>query len=124
MTIEHGKPHGLLQVELVVTQRLQQQLPVIDMAMQAILVRSGEVLPAGTHVIELDIDGQYVEITLGPRPSVAARSSMQPDARVRSTSQAISGFLVGSPADTITFEHVSGDPAATRLLVQALGGAA
>jgi DNA-binding HxlR family transcriptional regulator len=102
----------------------ERSIRAIAMAMQAILVRSGEVLPAGTHVIELDIDGQYVEITLGPRPSVAARSSMQPDARVRSTSQAISGFLVGSPADTITFEHVSGDPAATRLLVQALGGAA
>lgn len=102
----------------------ERSIRAIAMAMQAILVRSGDALPARTRVIELDIDGQYVEVTLGPRPIVAARSSMQPDARVRSRSEAISGFLVGSPADRSTFEHLSGDPNATRLLIEALGGAA
>jgi DNA-binding HxlR family transcriptional regulator len=99
----------------------ERSIRAIAMAMQAILVRSGDALPTRTHVIELDVDGQYAEITLGPRPTVTARPAMQPDARVRSTLEAISGFLLSSPADSITFEHVSGDSNTTHLLIEALG---
>jgi DNA-binding HxlR family transcriptional regulator len=95
----------------------------IAMAMQSILVRAGDALPAETHIVELDIEGEPVEIVLGPRPSVTARPSMRPDARLRSTAEAISGFLLDSPADGTAFEHSSGDPESTRLLIGALGGA-
>ncbi len=94
----------------------------IAMAMQSILVRAGQAMPSETHVIELDIDGEPVEVVLGTRPTVTARPSMQPDARVHSTAEVISAFLLGSPVDGTTFEHVSGDPEATRLLIEALGG--
>ena len=70
------------------------------------------------------IDGEPLEIMLGPRPTVTARPSIQPDTRVRSTSEAISAFLLGSPADSIGFEHVSGDPDLTHLLIEAIGGGA
>jgi DNA-binding HxlR family transcriptional regulator len=94
----------------------------VAMAIQSILVRAGDALPAETHVVELDIDGEPIEIVLGPRPSATARPSMAPDARLRSTTGAISAFLLGSPADGATFENVSGDPGSTRLLIVALGG--
>jgi DNA-binding HxlR family transcriptional regulator len=100
----------------------ERSIRAIAMAMQSILVRAGDALPGETHLIELDVDGDHVEIVLGPRPTVTARPSIEPDARVRSTSKAISGFLLGSPSDGI-FEHVSGDPVPTRLLIAALGGA-
>ena len=94
----------------------------IAMAMQSILVRAGDDLPTEVHLIELDIDGEQVEIALGPRPTVTARPSMGPDARLRTTNEAISAYLLGSPANDRIFEHVSGDSDATRLLVGALGG--
>lgn len=100
----------------------ERSIRAIAMAMQSILGRAGQALPAETHAIELDINGEPVEIVLGPRPTVTARPSMQADARVRSTAEAISGFLFGTPIDGTTFEHVSGDPASTRLLIAALGG--
>lgn len=100
----------------------ERSIRAIAMAMQSILVRAGDALPAETNVVELDIDGEYADILLGPRPTVTARPSTQPDARVRSTRKAISAFLLGSPADDTTFEHVSGDPESTRLLIGALRG--
>lgn len=95
----------------------------IAMAMQSILVRAGDALPTETHIIELEIDGDPIEVVLGPRPSAIARPSMQSDARTRSTAKAVSAFLLGSPADGATFKHVSGNPESTRLLIGALGGA-
>ena len=100
----------------------QRSIRAIAMAMQSILVRAGRALPDQTHVIEVDIDGEHIEIAVGPRPTVTAHPSVQPDARVRSTTDAISAFLLGSPADGTTFEHLSGDPASTDLLIGALGG--
>jgi DNA-binding HxlR family transcriptional regulator len=101
----------------------ERSIRAIAMAMQSILVRAGDALPLETHRMELDIDGEQIEIVLGPRPTVIARPSMQCDARVASTSDAISAYLLGSPIDGPTFEHVSGDPDSTRLLIRALGGA-
>lgn len=100
----------------------ERSIRAIAMAMQSILVRAGA-LPAETHVLELDIDGEYIEVRLGPRPTATARTSVQTDARVRSTGEAISRFLMGSSTGESTFEHVSGDPDSTRLLITALGGA-
>lgn len=100
----------------------ERSIRAIAMAMQSILVRARDGLPADTHVIELDIDGEPVEIVLGPRPSVTARPSMQPDARLRTTADAMSGFLLGSTADGTTFQHFSGDPESARLFIEALGG--
>ena len=99
----------------------QRSIRAIAMAMQSILVRAGDALPTETRVIELDIDGEPLDVVLGRRPTVTARPSTQPDARVRTSADTISGFLLGASAGG-AFEHTSGDPETTRLLIAALGG--
>lgn len=101
----------------------QRSIRAIAMALQAVLVRAGEALPVEVDIIELEVDGEYAEILLGPRPTVTARTSTQPDARVAAATPSISAFLLGRPADDETFSHVSGDEHATRRLVSALNGA-
>jgi DNA-binding HxlR family transcriptional regulator len=102
----------------------QRSIRAIAMALQAVLVRAGDALPNGVDIIEVDVDGEYVEIVLGPRPAVTARTSTQPDARVAATTAGISAFLLGEPADDTTFSHVSGDEHATERLIAALSGPA
>ena len=75
----------------------------IAMAMQSILGRAGDALPTQTHVLELDVDGEHIEVRLGPRPTATAHPSAQPDARLRSTGEAISRFLEGSTIEGDTF---------------------
>lgn len=99
----------------------QRSIRAIAMALQALLVRAGDALPAETYIIELDVDGEYAEIVLGPRTTVTARTSIQPDARVAATTLGISSFLLGQPVDDTAFDHVSGDEQATRSLIAALG---
>lgn len=102
----------------------QRSIRAIAMALQSVLVRSADALPAETDVIELDVDGEYGEILLGPRPTVTARTSMQPDARVAASTPSISAFLLGQPVDDEIFNHVSGDEQATQRLIAALSGPA
>ena len=90
------------------------------MALQAMLSRAGDALPMDIDVIELEIDGEYAEVALGPRPTVTVRTSPQPDARVAVASAAIADFLVGQTDAATAFNHVSGDEPATRRLVNAL----
>ena len=100
----------------------QRSIRAIAMALQSVLVRAGDALPPEVHVIELDVDGEYAEIILGPRPTVTARISMRPDARVATATRDISAFLLGQPADEQTFRHASGDEQATQCLNNALSG--
>jgi DNA-binding HxlR family transcriptional regulator len=102
----------------------QRSIRAIAMALQSVLVRAAEALPTETDIIELDVDGEYAEIILGLRPTVIARTSMQPDARVAASTPSISAFLLGQPADDETFNHVSGDEHATQRLIAALSGPA
>jgi len=90
------------------------------MALQAMLSRAGDALPMEADVIELEMDGEYAEVVLGPRPTVTARTSPQPDARVSVASAAIADFLVGQCDAAAAFNHVSGDEKATRRMVNAL----
>lgn len=99
----------------------ERSIRAIAMAMQSILVRAGDALPPEPWVIELDIDGDPIEIVLGPQPTATARPSMRPAARARTTNQAVSALLLGSPDEGVTFEHVSGDSDLTRRLAGALG---
>jgi DNA-binding HxlR family transcriptional regulator len=92
----------------------------IAMAMQAILSRAGEVLPDTRHLIELDVDGEHVEVLLGPEPSATARLSTAADARIRVPRETMSAALLGGSFDAEEFIHVSGDPAATSALLSAM----
>lgn len=100
----------------------QRSIRAIAMALQAVLVRSADELRTGTAIIELEVDGEYAEIVLGPRPTVTARTSMQPDAGVAATTPAISAFLLGQTRADGAFHHVVGDEHATHRLIAALGG--
>ena len=99
----------------------QRSIRAIAMALQAILVRSVDARPGETVVLELEVDGEYAEVVLGPKPIVTARPSIQPDARVAVSTQAISAFLLGGDADGDTFRHLSGSEQATQWLRTALG---
>jgi len=98
----------------------QRSVRSIAMALQAVLVRSRDALPGEISILELDVEGEYVEIVLGPRPSVTARSSAQPDARATATHAALSAFLRGQSGASLAFEHRSGDERATQGLITAL----
>ena len=90
------------------------------MALQSILVRAGDSLPAERQVIELEVDGEYIEIILDQRPTATARPSMEPDARVQTSTQGMSAVLSGASSAESTFTHVSGNEAATKHLAAAL----
>lgn len=100
----------------------QRSIRAIAMALQAVLVRAVDPLPTDADIIELEVDGEYAEIILGPRPTVTARTSMQPDVRVAVSTRAISAFLLGQSGADVAFNHVSGDEQATQRLIAALGG--
>jgi hypothetical protein len=78
-------------------------------------------MPTETYVIQLEVDGKHAEIVLGPKPTVTARISVQPEATVSAPRSAISSFLLGQRVDEHTFEHVAGDEQATRHLIAVLG---
>lgn len=93
----------------------------IAMALQAILARAGDALPAERYLIELDVDGEHVEIVLGPAPTAVARLGSHPDARISVPTQTLSDFLLGKPFDEEAFTLVAGDPEARTALLQAAG---
>jgi DNA-binding HxlR family transcriptional regulator len=100
----------------------QRSIRAIAMALQSVLVRAGDALPDERFVIELEVDDEYAEIVLDQRPTVTARPSMAPDARVRASTPELSAFLLGEPFNTSTLTHVFGNEEAVRRLVVALGG--
>lgn len=99
----------------------QRSIRAIAMALQAVLVRERGSLPSETSILELVVDGEYIEIVFGPRPTVTARSSAQADARLTATHAALSAFFLGQAGAFATFEHRSGDERATEGLVAVLG---
>jgi len=90
------------------------------MALQAVLARAASASPQERLVIELEIDGELAEVVLDQRPTVTARPSMEPDARMRASTPGISAVLMGQPFDSSVFTHVSGDETAAERLVTAL----
>ena len=93
----------------------------VAMALHAILVRAGDRVPHVPVVIELDLDGEPIEIVLGAKPSVTARPASRPDARVAASSRWMSAYLIGEDAGTEPLRHVSGSEEVTAQLEEALG---
>jgi DNA-binding HxlR family transcriptional regulator len=104
----------------VATAEHERSIRAIAMALQSILVRAGDALPQERLVVELEVDGEYTEITLDQRPTVTARPSTDPDARVQVSTAGISAVLLGQAIDEITFTHVSGNETATKHLIASL----
>lgn len=92
----------------------------IAMALQSILARAGDALPAERMVVELEVDGEYIEVILDQRPTATARLSTEPDACVRATTSGISAVLLGQAFDDLTFTHISGNDVATSCLIGAV----
>jgi len=93
----------------------------IAMALQAVLTRAGDALPDARHVIELEIDGEHIQILLGASPTATARPCTDADARVRVPRQTMSDFLLGRSFDKKRFVLTSGDKATRTALFRALG---
>ena len=91
----------------------------LAVALQAILVRAAH-QPADRIVIELEVDGEHAEVTLGPDPSVVVRPVVEPDARVRSTTGDMSDLLAGRISARDALHHVDGDRSPTGHLIEAL----
>jgi DNA-binding HxlR family transcriptional regulator len=98
----------------------QRSIRAISMAIQAIVSRAGEALPTDRMVIELEVDGDYAEVVLGPEPTAVARLSSGPDARIRISRETMSNLLLGRPYDEEQVALVSGDSAARATLLEAL----
>jgi hypothetical protein len=94
----------------------------IAMALQSVLVRAGDALPDERCVIELEVDGEYAEIVLDHKPTITARPAIAPDARVQTSTQELSAFLLGESFTDSVLSQVSGSEDVTRRLVTALGG--
>ncbi|MGI9628835.1 MAG: winged helix-turn-helix transcriptional regulator [Longimicrobiales bacterium] len=92
----------------------------VAMALHAILSRAGEALPNARYLIELDVEGEHVEVLLGPEPTAAARLSTEADARIRVPRGTISAVLLGRPFDGEDFTLLSGDPAVIPALLKAM----
>jgi DNA-binding HxlR family transcriptional regulator len=108
-------------LEPVVPPQHPRSIRAIAMALQAVLARAGDALPAARHVIELEVDGEHIEIVLDARPTASAGPSTDADARVRVPRPTMSDFLLGRPFDKKRFVHISGDKAARAALIRALG---
>ena len=108
-------------LEPVVPPQHPRSIRAIAMALQAVLARAGDALPDVRHLIELEIDGEHLQIVVDARPSASAGPSTDADARIRVPRATMSDFLLGRSFDKKRFVHISGDKAARTALIRALG---
>ena len=92
----------------------------IAMAVQAILSRAGEALPQSSHLIELDVDGELIEVALGPEPTAIVRLPESPGARIGATRAVMSNVLVGRPFDDADLDHLGGDASLLPVFAEAM----
>lgn len=90
------------------------------MALQSILVRAGDALPNEQFVVEVEVDGEYLEIILSQQPRVIARLSIEPDVQVRLTGTELSTILRGQGIAPSLFTHIAGNKVVIEYLVAAL----
>jgi DNA-binding HxlR family transcriptional regulator len=89
------------------------------MAIQTFLARADETLLEEPYIVELDVDGEPLEVVLGPRPSVTARASASPDAQLRVSAATLDAYL-GGRLHKKQFVFVSGDRSARSALLAVL----
>ncbi|MFT5434489.1 MAG: DNA-binding HxlR family transcriptional regulator [Myxococcota bacterium] len=99
----------------------QRSIRAIAMALQAIIARVPAAMPKDAAVVELDAEGKFLEIRLGPRPTVTARATNDADGRFRIPFAALPAYLSGDGLDPEQLILVSGDPALKACLLRALG---
>ena len=101
--------------------KYQRSIRAFAMALQAILARAGDALPQERVIVELEVEGDYLEFVLdAKRPTVTSRLSTEPDARAHISKSGLSTVLSGPSFDAVLFTHVSGNEEVTKLLVEVL----
>ena len=95
-------------------------LRAIAMAVQAILSRAGDALPEHRHVVELEVEGEPIEVLLGPTPTAIARLSTGPDAQILAPRPVMSDMVVGQPFDDAALDLVAGDTSLLQAFTNAM----
>ena len=98
----------------------ERSIRAIAMALQSVVVRAGDALPVDRYVIEVDVDGEPMEITLDQSPTVTARPATKPDARMSITYEGMSAVLRGKDIDRSLFMNISGNEIAIQFLLDVL----
>jgi DNA-binding HxlR family transcriptional regulator len=93
----------------------------VAVALHAFLIRAGSALPTQPVVVELVIEGDPLEIVVGPDPTVTARTSVDPDARVSVSRTVMAEYLAGREFDKKAFGHLAGERSARSALLKAMG---
>jgi DNA-binding HxlR family transcriptional regulator len=109
-------------LEPIEAPRHPRSIRAIAMALQALLARAGDSLPDARRVVELEIDGEHIQIVLDARPTATAGSSTDADARIRVPRSTMSDFLLGQSLEEERFTLASGDEDARAAVLRALGG--
>ncbi len=99
----------------------ERSIRAIAMALQSVLVRAGDVLPKQRFEIEVEVDGEFMEIILYQSPTVTVRPARNPDARMSTNYQGMSTVLRGKDVDRSIFTHISGNEVAVQFFFDALG---
>ena len=108
-------------LEPIGPQQHPRSIRAIAMALQALLAKAGDALPDARHVVELEVDGEPMQIALDTRPSASVGPSTDADARIRVPRSIMADFLGGRPLDEKRFVLVSGNEDARAALLQAFG---
>lgn len=102
----------------------ERSIRALAVALQAVLEIGQAPLTEKRLVIELEVDGEYLDIVLDRSPTVRARIPSQPDARLSVSTEDISGLLSGLPLEPSVFTHLSGEDHAAARLTAAIRGKA
>lgn len=97
----------------------ERSIRAIAMALQSVVVRAGDALPNERYEVEIEVDGEYLEIILSQHPTVTARPARTPDATLVTTYEGISTVLRGQ-VDRSLFSEISGDEVVIDTLLAAL----
>jgi hypothetical protein len=90
------------------------------MAVQAILSRAGDALPEHRRVVELEVEGEPIEVLLEPTPTAIARLSTGPDAQILAPRPVMSDMVVGQPFDDAALDLVAGDTSLLQAFTNAM----
>jgi len=91
-----------------------------SIAFQAIMARIGAV-PEEARVVELEIDGEDMQIRLDARPTASAGSVAGPDARLSMSRETVVNYLAGKGLSHEDVILVEGDADAKTAFLRALG---
>jgi DNA-binding HxlR family transcriptional regulator len=110
-----------MKVQRVAPVEHERSVRAIAMALQAILSRRRDAMPLDRQVIELEVNEEVLEMALGENPTATVRPATGAQARLRTSSKALSRYLNGKSLGEKDFVFVDGHKGARKALLRALG---